>query len=80
MSHWDEIRRRARAQRAAVLREVGGDSSGESLLAAAERLTGFERIGLPPGDSLLDGADATLDRDMERVWFNLAGCGKRGSL
>ena len=70
MSHWDEIRRRARTQRAAALREAGGDPSAESLLAAAERLTGFERIGLPAGDSLLDGAEATLDHDMERVWFN----------
>ena len=70
MSHWDEIRRRARERRAAVLREAGGDPSAESLLAAAERLTGFDRIGLPAGDSLLDGAEATLDRDMERVWFN----------
>ena len=70
MSHWDEIRRRARTQRAAVLREAGGDSSADSLLAAAERLTGFERIGLLAGDSLLDGAEATLDHDMERVWFN----------
>ena len=70
MSHWDEIRRRARTQRAAALREAGGDPSAESLLAAAERLTGFERIGLPAGDSLLDGAEATLDHDIERVWFN----------
>ena len=70
MSHWDEIRRRARAQRTTVLREAGGDSSAESLLAASERLTGFKRIGLPAGDSLLDGAEATLDHDMQRVWFN----------
>ncbi len=70
MSHWDEIRRRARAQRAAVLREAGGDLSSESLLAAADRLTGYERIGRPTGDSLLDGAEATLDHDMERVWFD----------
>ena len=70
MSHWDEIKRRARAQRAAVLQEAGGDPSAESLLAAAERLTGFGRIGLPAGDSLLDGAEAALDHDMERVWFN----------
>ena len=40
------------------------------MLAAAERLAGFERIGLPAGDSLLDGADATLDHGMKRVWFN----------
>ena len=70
MSHWDEIRRRARTQRAAAIREGGGDPSAESLLAAAEQLTGFERIGLPAGDSLLDGADATLDHGMKRVWFN----------
>ena len=70
MNHWDEIRRQARAQRAAVLQEAGSNLSAESLLAAAERLTGFKRIGLPPGDSLLDGAEATLDHDMERVWFN----------
>ena len=70
MSHWDEIRRQARTRRATALREAGGDPSAESLLAAAERLTGFERIGLPAGDSLLDGADATLDHSMKRVWFN----------
>ena len=70
MSHWDDLRRRARAQRATVLREAGEDSSAGSLLAAAERLTGFERIGLPAGDSLLDGADAALDHEMKRVWFN----------
>ena len=70
MSHWEEIRRRARERRAAVLRDAGGDPSSESLLAAAERLTGFERIGLPAGDPLLDGAEATLDHEMERVWYN----------
>ncbi len=70
MSHWDEIRRRARTQRASAIREAEGDPLAESLLAAAERLTGFERIGLPAGDSLLDGADATLDHGMKRVWFN----------
>ena len=70
MSLWDDVRRRARAQRAVVLLEGGEDYSAGSLLAAAERLTGFERIGLPAGDSLLDGADAALDHDMKRVWFN----------
>ena len=70
MSHWDEIRRQARTKRAAALREAEEDPSAESLLAAAERLTSIERIGLPAGDSLLDGADATLDHGMKRVWFN----------
>lgn len=48
MRHWDEIRRRARAQRAEVLREAKGDSSAESLLAAAERLTGMHISGYTP--------------------------------
>ena len=70
MSHWDHIRRQARARRAAVLCEVGDDISAESLLAAADRLTGFVRIGVPSSDPLLDGGDAALDLVMERIWFN----------
>lgn len=70
MNRWNEVRRQAREQRAAVLQKAGGDPSAEALLAAAEQLTGFKRIGLPAGDALLDGAEATLDHDMERVWFN----------
>lgn len=70
MSHWYDIRRQARTQRTAVLREAGDDISAESLLAATDRLTGFKRIDLPDGDSLLDGGDAALDLDMERIWFN----------
>ena len=70
MSHWDDIRRQARRWRTTVLREAGGDPSSESLLAAADQLTSYERIGLPAGDPLLDGAEATLDHEMERVWFN----------
>ena len=70
MSHWGDIRRQARTQRTAVLCEARDDTPAESLLAAADCLTGFERIGLPAGDSLLDGGDAVLDLDMERIWFN----------
>ena len=70
MSRWDEIRQRARAQRTQVLREARFDTPAESLLAAADRLTGFERIGLPIGDSLLDGGYAALDPKMEWILFN----------
>ncbi len=70
MSHWDDIRRQARARRTVVLCEAGDDISADSLLAAADRLTGFKRIDLPAGDSLLDGGDAVLDLNMERIWFN----------
>ena len=70
MNHWDNIRREARARRAAVLHKAGDGPSAESLLGAAERVTGFERIALPAGDPLLDGGDAALDLDMETIWFN----------
>ena len=70
MSHWDNIRRAARAQHAAMFLEAGGDPSAESLLDAADRVTGFKRIPLSANDPLLDGGDAVLDIDMERIWFN----------
>ena len=70
MSHWDDVRRKARNQRAEVLREAGGDASAASLLAAADRLTGFQRIGLPAGDSLLDGGDAILHLQLKSILFN----------
>ena len=55
MSHWDDIRQQARAQRTAVLGDDSGVTSAESLLAATDRLTGFGRVPLPAGDPLLDG-------------------------
>ena len=70
MSHWDEIRHRARVQRTEVLCKARYDTPAESLLAASDRLTGFERIGLPAGDSLLDGGDAALDIVMKQIVFN----------
>ncbi len=72
MSHWDALRKQARTHRAAVLAESGGEVSAAALLEAADRLTGFERIALPSGDALLDGGEAALDRDMERIWYNSA--------
>ena len=70
MTHWDNIRREARARRAAVILEAGDDPSAESLLKAADRVTGFQRSPLPAGDPLLDGGDASLDIEMEIIWFN----------
>lgn len=70
MGHWEDVRRQARAQRAAVVAEAGGDPSAEALLAAADRLTGLERVGLPGGDPLLDGGEAALDLVMETIWLN----------
>ena len=70
MTHWDNIRREARARRIAVIHEAGDDPSAKSLLGAADRVTGFQRFALPAGDPLLNGGDASLDIDMESIWFN----------
>jgi DNA helicase-2/ATP-dependent DNA helicase PcrA len=70
MSHWDDLRKLARQRRAEALLEAKGDPSASALLAAADRLTGFERLGLPAGDGLLDGGVAVLDPNLERIWFN----------
>ena len=70
MSHWNDIRRKARDKRAEVLREAGGKFSAAALLDAAGRLTGFQRIGLPAGDALLDGGDAVLDLELKSILFN----------
>jgi superfamily I DNA/RNA helicase/CRISPR/Cas system-associated exonuclease Cas4 (RecB family) len=70
MSHWDLIRERARLRRASVLVDPGGDERASSLLAAADRLTGFTRVALPHGDPLLDGALSSLDRDAKRIWYD----------
>lgn len=70
MSHWDLIRSRARGARAHALSEAQGNERAEALLAAADRLTGIKRVGLPHGDALLDGAQSALDLDIKYIWFD----------
>lgn len=70
MTHWDDIRESARVRRASALAEAAGDHRASSLLAALDRLNTMERIAVPHGDSLLDGAKAVLDRDAQRIWFD----------
>lgn len=70
MTHWDQIRERARMRRASVLAEAAGDERANALLAAADRLTGFTRMALPHGDPLLDGALSCLDRDVNHIWYD----------
>lgn len=53
-----------------MLAEAGGDERAGALLAAADRLTGFTRVGLPHGDPLLDGAQSSLDREIGYIWFD----------
>src|SRR5688572_28223015 len=69
MGHWDDIRRQARQRRAEYLAAVpSGDAA--ALVAAVEAATGVRRVGVPAGDSLLDGGAAVLDREAGVVWFN----------
>jgi DNA helicase II / ATP-dependent DNA helicase PcrA len=53
-----------------VLAETGGDERAYALLAAADRLTGITRVGLPHGDSLLDGAQSSLDQEAGYIWYD----------
>ena len=74
MTHWDDIRAAARRQRTALLAEPGARGevqSAECLLARADAVTGFERVPVRAGDSLLYGGDAMLDLDWDTIRFNV---------
>lgn len=71
MTHWDQIRERACLRREFVLAEAGGNERAEELLAAADRISGFTRVGLPRGDPLLDGAQSCLDRNGGYIWYDV---------
>lgn len=72
MTHWNQIRNQARTRRGSVLAEAGDDEQAVSLLAAADRLTGFTRVGLPKGDPLLDAAQSSLDRESGYIWYDVS--------
>src|SRR5580658_3874176 len=68
MSHWSEIRARAREKHRALAAAAGNDRSPRAILNAADTATGHQRISLPAGDPLLYGAEACLYGGF--VWFN----------
>src|SRR5664279_981426 len=68
MSHWSEIRARAREKHGVLAAAAGIDRSPRAILNAADTATGHQRIPLPAGDPLLYGADACLYGGF--VWFN----------
>lgn len=71
MSHWNLIREKARAQRNLVLlNDDSKEVAAESLLQAADKMTGLTRQGVPAGDTLLDGGEAVLDPDAGVIWYN----------
>lgn len=70
MDHWEAIRRQARAQHRIVCKAAYGETSVQALLEAAACLTQIQAVALPAGDSLLDGGEAVLDREVGIIWFN----------
>src|SRR5207253_816169 len=70
MGHWEDIRREARTWRASAFAMAGGDPSAMALLVGADHLTGLSRVGLRTGDALLDGGEAELDLNSEKIWFD----------
>ncbi|HYW06460.1 MAG TPA: UvrD-helicase domain-containing protein, partial [Longimicrobium sp.] len=70
MSHWTELRARAREQHRVLLGLTGGDASAAALLRAAAEMTDVHPKRLASGDPLLDGALAVLDRDAELIYYD----------
>ncbi len=69
MSQWAQIRARARTRHAELYFAAKSDSA-ESLLLAADQLTGFLREPVAAGNPLLGGGHAVLDREAMRIWYN----------
>ena len=70
MSHWIDLRKRAREQYKTLLSVLDCAPTAAALLKAAERVTQIKPVGLPQGDSLLAGAEAVLDPEAKTIWFN----------
>ncbi len=72
MSAWCEVRRLARSRHTELSGPTDELVPVASLLAAAEASTGVRRLARPPGDALLDGAEAAYDRERRRIYYSRA--------
>ncbi len=70
MDHWEQIRSQARTQHARIRAVAFGEVSAQALLEAAARITHIRAEPVPAGDSLLNGGEAVLDREISVIWFN----------
>lgn len=70
MTGWVELKRRAREWHHVLLEKSGGDPSASALLAAAEASTGISRVPCSPDDSLLAGAKAVFEPEMDTIWYD----------
>lgn len=64
MSHWEEIRARARARHAAC---APADDTADALLIAAEKATGLPYYALPATDPALYGAQGVYDAECRLI-------------
>ncbi len=65
------VRRRARSKRREVLVNVDEEpATSWQLIDACCRRQGYDVFPLAPGDTLLNGAEAVLDRGVEAIFFN----------
>lgn len=70
MSMWAEVRKQARL-RHAELAPVGSQlTPSEALIEAAQEKTGIQCKGVSPDDPLLDGAAATYNRVLKRIYYS----------
>jgi DNA helicase II / ATP-dependent DNA helicase PcrA len=72
MSVWSEVRRQARLRHDELAGPVEDLVPAADLLAAAEATTAILRHSMPPGDALLDGAEAAYDRQRQRIYVSMA--------
>src|SRR5690242_18154929 len=72
MSIWAEVREQARRKHYSLCGGATALVSARDLLSAAEQDTGIKSEARPADDALLDGAEATLDRDLKRILYSTA--------
>ena len=69
MNQWDSIRQLARQKRA-ELDAISLSNTASEVLTVAEQATQINSQELPSDDSLLNGADAVLDLEVNTIWCN----------
>jgi DNA helicase-2/ATP-dependent DNA helicase PcrA len=70
MDHWERIRSQAESQHTRLRVGTCGVVTAQALLEAAAHDTGIQAVPVHAGDTLLNGGDAVLDREISVIWYN----------
>jgi len=70
MSTWSEVRRIALQRHTEVAGQTDDLVQAATLLAAALQSTGIKLMARPPGDTLLEGGEASYDRELMRIYYS----------